>query len=227
MMAPDETEQRRSDLDEGSAEEPELIHGIFKKWQEVRSSQVLYCGPLPLVGPSVLGVVLGAIEDRIHVKFESRLDGQLGILNVMPSEIVPELPPEMGFTVGQEVAASADLFFGDRIGVRHGTRGMVKRLAEDPQRILVQFESRVDGSDAGVNVVPHEIAHLHVFGFRIADRVQASRDLFADARLLVREGARGVVMNRYSDTRLVVRFDEGAAGGGPTSLNVMPGEIRT
>jgi hypothetical protein len=72
-------------------------------------------------------------------------------------------------------------------------------------------DERCDGSLHCVNVLLVEIQLSRALpgGFRIAQRVVASRDLFADDHRIVLAGTNGVVMRLYGETRLTVAFAEG------------------
>merc|ERR1712224_670054 len=97
--------------------------------------------------------------------------------------------------------------FGQTVGVRFGVCGLVLgRHNED--RITVQFDERVDGSERCVNVLPNEIEprKLLLGVFRLAQEVAAATDLKSGNRLLVRTGTHGTIMAQYSDTRVSVNF---------------------
>ena len=196
-------------------------------WQEVVAVSDLRTSGTILVAGAVGGIVVGQLNgDRIVVKFDERADGHSTCVNVLPSEITLQLSPTCGFRIGQRVVAVRDLMFGTVVGVRHGICGVVTGRSRD-RRITVSFDERADRSSNGVNVVPSEIQPCRPLpgGFRIAQRVVASRDLFANDHLLVQAGTSGVVMCLYSETRVTVTF-AGRADGSTHPVNVTAGEIQ-
>lgn len=233
-QAPSELARRRSEIQAEDAEDPDLTRplvGGFHPWQEVASSRSLYLESGRVVRRGSPGVAIAdAGTDRIIVKFDRRLDLSDECLGVQPDDIVTQLSRSFGgLRVLQLVVATQDLYFNDEVaGVGFGTRGVILGVCEtDPSRLVVDFESRLDGARGNVAVMPFEIASPgpHAGGFWIAQRVRAARHLVNERQRLVNRGTSGTVLHPYNRERLVVEFHCAAAATGPLRLNVAPWEI--
>jgi len=217
--------RRQEEAEEAGAEAADAYFG-FSKWQEVAASRDLYIGDSIVVAYATSGIVIDRHgEDRLKVKFDERLVGQ-GALNVTPQEICAQLPSYVGFAVGQRVAASQDLIIGQRVVVPFAAQGTVLRaFGED--RLTVRFDDHSANNSNLFNVTFKEVQPYreYVGGFRIGDRVRASKDLYAEATLLIYAGALGIVQAEYSDTRLTVRFEQHEDGRSHRSINLTPSEV--
>lgn len=230
-VAAQELERRKEEDAEYAAEEPE-VPGEFFAWQEVAAKTTLSAGAKHIVKAFTSGIVVGPArsEGRVTVKFEWREDGSELCVDVMPSEIMLQLPQHLSFRVGDTVAAAHDLRNGDRLLVSFGAKGRLVGTAQinDALRLVVQFEERCDGAAGALSVLPCEVVAPgpYIGGFSVAQRVHAARDLVSGNTLLAREGAGGVVLGPYSDIRVTVRFDE-RADGANMAVNVTSDEIRS
>lgn len=229
-LRPEELEERKRDAAEIDAEDVgdrDMIPGGFAVWQEVAASRDLMVGDRIMATFGTKGVVVmrGIGENRLRVNFDELLDNSDLCLNVTPAEIVAQLPQAWHICIGQRVVAAQDLMFGPEVGVRFGVKGTV--LAQHgPDRICVSFDERVDGTRTGVNVLPAEIRpHCRLpGGFDYGQSVFAANDLFANEVLLVLKGTHGVIRDKYSYTRISIKFDV-RQDGLRHWLNVTPGEI--
>mmetsp|Transcript_37157 Transcript_37157/g.68513 ORF Transcript_37157/g.68513 Transcript_37157/m.68513 type:complete len:204 (+) Transcript_37157:1-612(+) len=197
-----------------------MILEQFRPFQEVCTSRDLYIGDAMVAPFGTSGIVICALGDqRVKVKFD---EIERSILNVTAEEIRPQLNPRSGFHIGQNVVASLDLLVGLEVAVRHGERGQAVGASED-DRIDVKFSCH----PGILSVQPFEISpDLPLAGgFRIAQRVEASRDLRTNETLLVAAGTHGIVMSAYSDSRVTVQFDR-REDGQNCGVNVVPEEIR-
>eukprot|EP00747_Dinoflagellata_sp_TGD_P214421 gnl/TRDRNA2_/TRDRNA2_87280_c0_seq1.p1 gnl/TRDRNA2_/TRDRNA2_87280_c0~~gnl/TRDRNA2_/TRDRNA2_87280_c0_seq1.p1 ORF type:complete len:320 (+),score=53.84 gnl/TRDRNA2_/TRDRNA2_87280_c0_seq1:51-1010(+) len=225
LMPEEEVNERRDEEDE-----PEPIPGGFAALEEVAASQDLKIGDVTAVAFGMSGVIVGpsAVEGRVLVKFDARMDIDIDrpaqCLDVQPFEIMRQLPPQKfgELRIGQRVCASMDLVSGPTLVVRFATSGVILRQFNE-DRVAVQFDERADGVAGPLSVQPFEIqpARALAGGFRLANRVSAAKDLFAENTLLVPCGSLGVVKGPYSDTRITVKFDDREV-----PVNVVPAEIR-
>eukprot|EP00929_Paragymnodinium_shiwhaense_P115004 TRINITY_DN83585_c0_g1_i1.p1 TRINITY_DN83585_c0_g1~~TRINITY_DN83585_c0_g1_i1.p1 ORF type:complete len:392 (-),score=79.62 TRINITY_DN83585_c0_g1_i1:183-1358(-) len=219
-------QERLEELKQASEAE-EAFPGGFRPWQEVAAALDLLIGSNVVAAFGTRGIVVtrDIVPGRITVKFDELLDGRERCLHVQPREIVAQLPTRLGVSIGQRVYATADLMFGEAVGVRHGVQGSVLgRHMSD--RLTVLFDERVDGQSLPVNVLPGEVKPWKIFagGFLVGQEVKAKSDLICGGAVLVRKGVRGVVWSEYSDTRLCVQFDR-REDGDASLVNVTPGEI--
>lgn len=204
--------------------------GGFSPWQEVFAQHDLRCGQrgatcVQMYTPGIVVCPFG--EDRLTVKFDQRADGSDLCVNVLPHEIAHQLPKHFKFRAGQRVVASQDLMFGENVGVRFAVGGIVRGQCSDPERLVVHFDERVDGSQEHVSVQLFEVhpGGPHAGGFEVGQRVAAAQDLIAGETTLVRRETPGVVLGPYSDTRVTVQFDT-RVDGNNTPVNVTSSEIR-
>lgn len=224
-LVPMQVERRRQEQEA----EPAILGG-FTAWQEVVAARDLKSGSTLLAAFGTKGVVLcnhtcdGCAEsNKVKVKFDLVLIGN-GTVNVSPHEIVPQLSESFGFKIADVVAASRNLMVGDEVVAPFGTQGTVIGAALGvPDRLSVLFE----GKSHPFNVTVPEITfYMLVGGYRLAQRVQASKDLCTNGdTLIVRCSTPGTVMAQYSDTRLIVQFDD-RADGSSLGVNVTVSEIK-
>lgn len=226
---PQQLEERRQEVEEiveADAEEAAPMPPGFTPFQEVCAKFDLRCGDARLVAFGTSGIVVEAAMvggGRITVKFDQRADGDERCVDVMPYEIVPQLPAALGLRIGEEVVAAMDLMIGDEVVVRFGAAGTLLRSAEEEGRLTVRFEGcRLNE----LNVQRFEIERRRKLpgGFEVAQVVAAAHDLMSNSTLLVRSGGRGVVLGFYDDARVNVMFDS-RADGQSIPVNVMPSEI--
>uniref|UniRef100_A0A7S4Q225 RING-type domain-containing protein n=1 Tax=Alexandrium monilatum TaxID=311494 RepID=A0A7S4Q225_9DINO len=226
-IVPEELARRRQEAAEAEAGEAEALPGGFKTWEEVVAAKDLYINAVIVAAAGAPGVVVGSrTEGRVTVIFDERTDFGRGSINVLPFEIVRQLPRHFGVRLLEPVVAVEDLHAGATLLAHLGTRGIVIAQHGD-DRLRVQFDRRADGSENPINVLPHQIQpHRKLLGgYDVGQRVAASQDLFANDQMLVRSGTEGTVHSEYSDARLVVKFDA-RVDGSPNALNVTPAEVR-
>ncbi|CAK0846489.1 unnamed protein product [Prorocentrum cordatum] len=220
-LFPEELERRRLDgaADQDLEEEQQAIPGNFALLDEVAASRDLTTGVgnerKVVVPMSGAGFVVGRSEQedgRVTVKFEDRMDGAEGCLNVTLGELVRQLPARFGVRLGQRVVAARDLMFGPTLGVRFGVHGTVLGSSQglgSEDRINIQFDSRADGQSGDVSCLPEEVAPACKLagGFELADSVVAARDLFSADHRIVLCGTRGRIMRSMNDLRVSVQFE--------------------
>merc|ERR1719174_184709 len=85
-----------------------------------------------------------------------------------------------GFKPWQIVAAARDIGFGNAVGVRQGTPGIVVSNFSDGFHLTVKFDTREDGSDLCVNVLPSTLMNPLPGGFHLSEKVCASHDLLLE-----------------------------------------------
>lgn len=128
-----------------------------------------------------------------------------------------------GFRAWQEVAANRDVIFGNKLGVRQGTPGIVIGNFTDGCHVTVRFDEREDGSELCVNVLPEALMAPLPGGFRLGQRVVALYDLMLNDEIGVRLGTGGTVVGRLGEDRLMVLFDarvdSGVGPDGPVSVS--------
>lgn len=198
-----------------------VLRGGFISWQEVVAARDLQIGNSLVVAFGTKGVVISNFGDvRLKVKFDERLHGN-GAVNVTLPEIAAQLPEHFGFVIGQRVSAAMDLMVGDQCVMEFASQGTVLGLYGD-DRVTVRFDSR----PIPLNVTLSEIHHCRpmVGGFRLGQKVRASRDLMSNDTLLVLAGTPGIVKGEYSDSRVTVQFDN-RQDGVNLGVNVTPEEI--
>jgi len=111
-----------------------------------------------------------------------------------------------GFSAWQEVAASRDIIFGDRIGVRQGTPGII--IGNFADHLTVKFDEREDGYDLCVNLLPEGLMSPLPGGFRLGQRIVTRNDLLLNGEIGVRLGMTGTVIGHEGGERLCVQFDQ-------------------
>jgi hypothetical protein len=234
ILIPEEVQQRREEAwkDAEEEEEEEVIPGGFVLYDDVAASRDLTIGEdRQIVVPfGASGVVVGRFnEERLTVKFDERMDGSEGCLNVKPFEVLKQLPLRFGVRLGQRVVATRDLMIGLQLAVRFGTRGVVLasytgEAGED--RVTVQFDERADGGANSVNCLPCEIAPSRKLagGFELAQSVSAAFDLISGDTVIVKAGTTGTIIKEYNDLRVSVLFSH-REDGLRHMVNVTPAEI--
>jgi hypothetical protein len=113
-----------------------------------------------------------------------------------------------GFRVWQEVVAARDIIFGDSVGVRRGTHGILVGNFTDAVHVTVRFDEREDQSELCVNVLPEALIEPLPGGFRLGQRIVALFDLTLHGVIGVRLGTVGTIVGPLPDDRLMVSFDE-------------------
>lgn len=119
-----------------------------------------------------------------------------------------------GFKPWQTVAAARDIGFGNMIGVRQGMPGIIVGNFTDGSHVTVKFDSREDGSELCVNVLPDTLMNPLPGGFRLGEKVVALFDLMLDGSSSIKLGTSGVVvgMGDVSLENVHVVFDETSGG---------------
>jgi hypothetical protein len=112
-----------------------------------------------------------------------------------------------GFRAWQEVAASRDIIFGNKVGVRQGTPGVLVGNMSDGSHVTVRFDQREDESELCVNVLPEALMNPLPGGFRLGQKIVALFDLMLNDKLGVLLGTPGTVVARSDNDRLTVLFD--------------------
>jgi len=129
-----------------------------------------------------------------------------------------------GFRPWQEVAANRDVIFGNRVGVRQGTPGIVIGNFSDGLHVTVRFDAQEDGSELCVNVLPEALMEPLPGAFRLGQRVVALYHLMLHDVIGVHMGTVGVVVGGLGADRLMVLFEEHPCDRvsmpeGPVSVN--------
>lgn len=217
----EELKERRSE------EEEDVILGGYEAWQEVAASRDIYVGERLVIAFGTSGIVLCNHESsHIKVKFDASLWGT-GTVNVFPNDLMRQMPPNpLGLKIGEAVIAAMNLMIGDVVAIPFGTRGTV--LGPRPEgRIEVSFEESSAEPAKNLNVQSFEIqpAKELLGGFRVAQRVKAAADIRVQETLLAAPGSFGTVLGEYSDTRLIVCFDQ-RQDGREEAVNLGPNEIQ-
>eukprot|EP00434_Breviolum_minutum_P001103 symbB.v1.2.000965.t1/scaffold39.1/size394969/9 len=219
---PEELEQRRRE----DEEEDEVILGGYAAWQEVAASRDIKVGERVMIACGTSGIVLCNHETtHIKVKFDASLHGT-GTVNVFVEDLMSQLPRNpLGLKIGDAVVAAMNLETGPVVAVPFGTYGTVLGAGQEG-RIQVRFNASDKEPAKCLSVQSFELqpAKELVGGFRVAQRVKASVDIRAEETVLVQLGTYGTVLGEYSDTRLVVRFDQ-RMDGLEQAVNLGPGEI--
>ena len=95
-----------------SKEDEEILVGGFKPWQEVvaataeMKSSVTGKVMVAFGGKGLIIERMQGNEDRITVKFDERLDGLEFCVNALPRELMPQLPPGFGVSIGQRLSGT-------------------------------------------------------------------------------------------------------------------------
>jgi len=112
-----------------------------------------------------------------------------------------------GFKAWQQVAAARDVIFGNKVGVRQGTPGVLVGNMSDGSHVTVRFDQREDESELCVNVLPEALMNPLPGGFRLGQKIVALFDLMLNDKLGVLLGTPGTVVARSDNDRLTVLFD--------------------
>jgi len=228
-LAPDELKQRTED-DSADAEEDDMDVNLggFASWQEVAAKGDLYCNDKLLVAAGAPGLTVKRQgSDRISVKFDQRVDDSELCVDVVPAELVHQIPERLIFRIGQHVVAARDLKCQSTLLVSFGVKGFVDGPAQEEDRLRVRFEEGADGREQPmINVLPSEIRLYQrgPGGYVFGQQVQAKQDLKSASRLIVRKGVRGVIRDYYNDLRLCVKF-EAREDDCDHMVNVLPAEV--
>lgn len=222
-LAPTELDVRRTTETQAAAEVEPIPCG-FQPWQEIVASMDLCVGPKIVAPLGSTGIVLensSRVAGRIMVSFDN---SETKFFDVMPQEIMLQLPPSFECLIAQRVFARRNLMVGTTVGVSFGTQGTVlRRCPSDETRLVVEF----DGGLGTFNVTPDEVRPYCklVGGFFPAQRVKAAKNLVSGDTLLVKSGISGVVQEEFSDTRITVRFEyreDGLAQALNVSVDAVP-----
>lgn len=166
------------------------------------------------------GVVLGPARDvprdRFVVRFFRNAGGAGEEIVCEPDDVESAIAGD--FRRGNAVVATRDLRVGGAVVVSEGVLGtVVGPSSSDAQhRVTVSFSHREDGSRNRLNCVVSEIRLYVPGGLEVGARVQATRALSQDGRVVVATGTSGVVAGPAPQDpleRLLVRFEAGASGG--------------
>lgn len=176
---------------------------------------------LPVRLPAPSRALVAAIEQLLPAKLEQRLRED-------EEEGFEEENCFGGFKAWQEVAAARDIIFGNKVGVRQGTPGILIGDFTDGCHVTVKFDDREDDSELCVNVLPEALMDPLPGGFRLGQRVVALFDLLLNDQIGVRLGTAGVIVGhdgrgsfvgRLGAERLMILFDERLdAGEGTVSV---------
>lgn len=223
-FAPDELRRREAQEREG-VDEPS-IPGGFVAWEEVVLNQDISSDEQVLWATfGMKGTVIKGAGDVVVVKFNDRLDFSEKGINIAPCKLSRPIHQTFGVEIGQRVVANRDLYQDETLMVAFATKGTCIRQL-NPERAVVKFDTRVDGSDGLVNVTKLEIdvAKRLVGGFTVGQAVLAAHDIVSGHQVYVRAGTRGLVKGEYSIIRIIVDFEGHLHGNG--SMNVLADEIK-
>jgi hypothetical protein len=159
------------------------------------------------------------------VKFDKREDGSELCVHVLPQALMEPLPG--GLRLEQRVVAIYDLMVNSQVTVRLGTCGSIIGR-HDKEQIIVAFEKREDHCDSMVLVhyTALQAQRCLTGGFHIGQEIQTAADLHVGSEMVARAGARGIVVNEFSDIRITVTLTTSDdATGPPRCVNVLPVEI--
>jgi hypothetical protein len=114
-----------------------------------------------------------------------------------------------GFSSWEVVAAARDIGFTGSVGVRLGTPGVVICNHQDGLHVVVKFDTREDGSEAGVNVLPTDLMRPLPGDFRLGQKVVASFDLvIEDGSSIAKLGSHGVIVAHGFGDHVLVLFEK-------------------
>ncbi|CAJ1327589.1 unnamed protein product [Effrenium voratum] len=131
----------------------------FKIGQGVVAGLNLMIGDELVVAFGSPGTILAksTLEGRIVVNFHCTVEGAERKLDVQAFELQPSHELLGGFRAAQRVQATQDILGpGEVVLVQAGTLGTVHSEYSDT-RLVVSFESRLDGSPDAVNLCPQSI----------------------------------------------------------------------
>lgn len=117
-----------------------------------------------------------------------------------------------GFKSWQVVAASQDIVFGNLIGVRQGTPGIVVGNFNDGNHLTVKFDKREDASELCVTILPSTLMEPLPGGFQLGQQVCASKQLMLGGSVVVQLGSLGMVVGAVDQQHMHVLFNERTDG---------------
>lgn len=232
-VVPHEIESRRRQQEEMDKEnitdqDMDSCYGGLIAWRDVVAARDIYFCNQIVVQQGTLGVVVGNLPDGrcVAVKFDERQDTSERCVHVLPDWVMPPLPG--GFRLHQRVVASNSFLVNGDVAVRFGFCGIITgRHGED--HINVVFDERLDGGEGALSVHYHQIQAHRKFagGFQTGQHVYAAMDLVLNAKVTIKKGWKGTILDEFSAVRVIVSFNSVTEGGNPIALNVLPHEIKT
>lgn len=131
-----------------------------------------------------------------------------------------------GYEAWQEVAASRDIYVGERLVIAFGTSGIVL-CNHESSHIKVKFDASLWGTGT-VNVFPDNLMPQmpqNPLGLKIGEAVMAALNLMIGDVVVVPFGTRGTVLGPGPEGRIEVSFEESSVEPA-RNLNVQSFEIQ-